>query len=111
MLQKFDAKLATTSPTHAYLRTALRDIACDWWSKKTHAQIVSAETQDLKSVGHASEVCSLLMACWILNIIYTLEHPNAGDRLKAPITNVSTLISPPSRSVSVFCVQFLIYSH
>ena len=73
-----------TSPTHAYLRTALRDIACDWWSEKTHAQIVSAETQDLKSVGHASEVCSLFMACRILDIIYTLEHPNADDRLKAP---------------------------
>ena len=68
-----------TSPTHAYLHMALQDIACDWWSEKTHAQIVSMETQDLKSVGHASEVCSLFMACQILNIIYTLEHPNTDD--------------------------------
>jgi hypothetical protein len=82
-LQEFDATLASSSPTHTYLRSAMRDVACDRYRDKTTAQIISAETQDLhKSVGHASEVCSFLTACRLMDIIYMLDHPD--DALSAP---------------------------
>jgi hypothetical protein len=62
-LDKFDMKLATTSPIQAYLRTALCDTTSnDRYSDQTTAQIVLAKSQDLKSPGHASAVCSLLTA-------------------------------------------------
>jgi hypothetical protein len=78
----FDSKLANTSPTHAYLRTAMRDIACDRFLDSSFDHIVSTESIDLRSTGHASEVCSLLTAYRVLDIIYALEHP---DALKAPV--------------------------
>jgi len=81
-MQKFDSRLAITSPSNAYLRTAMRDIACDRYKNSTFDEIVSAESIDLKSTGHASDVCSLLTAYKLLDILYALEHP---DALKAPV--------------------------
>jgi len=78
----FNLQLANTSPTHAYLHTAMQDIACDRFMNSSFEQIVSAKSSNFRSTGHASEVCSLLTAYRVLNIIYALEHPNA---LKAPI--------------------------
>jgi len=69
----FDSRLANTSPTHAYLRTAMWDIACDRFMNSSFEQIVSAESIDFRSTGHASEVCSLLTAYRVLDIIYALE--------------------------------------
>lgn len=82
-LNKFDIKLATTSPTLAYVRTALRDVSCDRYINKTTRQIVTAETGDLmKSPNHASAVCSVLTAYRLLDIIYALDNPD--DRMQAP---------------------------
>jgi hypothetical protein len=82
-LNKFDMKLATTSAIQAYVRAALRDTTIDdRYSDKTAAQIVVAESKDLKSSGHASDVCSLLTAYRLLDVIYALENPDSA--IKAP---------------------------
>ena len=81
-LHKFDVKLARTSPTLAYLRTALRDHSCDRYIDKTKVQIVTAESKDLKSPNHASEVCSVLAAYRLVDVIHALEKPD--DWVKAP---------------------------
>ncbi|KIM35727.1 hypothetical protein M413DRAFT_32284 [Hebeloma cylindrosporum] len=82
VLDKFDRTLASTSPTHAYLRTAMRDKACDRLSGKTVEEIVAFETRD-QSAGHASAVCSVFTAYRIFDIIYLLEKPNGA--LQAPV--------------------------
>jgi hypothetical protein len=81
-LEAFDIKLASTSPTHAFVKTGLRDRSSDRFSDHSPAQIVSAETKSLKSSGHASEVCSVLTAYRLLDVMYALEHPD--DAIKAP---------------------------
>jgi hypothetical protein len=81
-LEAFDIKLTTTSPTHAFVKTGLRHRSSDRFSEHSPAEIVSAETRSVKSSGHASEVCSLLTAYCLLDIMYALEHP--GDAIKAP---------------------------
>ena len=84
-LQDFDTKIAAMSHTSSFLRTALRDVGCDRYSDKTQAEIVSSEWMALqRSVGHASEVCSLLTACRVMDIIYMLDSPE-NDALSAPI--------------------------
>jgi len=60
----------------------MRDIACDRFMNSSFDEIVSAETIDLRSTGHASDICSLLTAYRVLDVIYALEHP---DALKAPV--------------------------
>ena len=81
-LEAFDIKLATTSPTHAFIKTGLRDRSSDRFSEYSPTEIASAETKSLKSTGHASEVCSVLTAYRLLDVMYALEHPD--DAIKAP---------------------------
>lgn len=75
-LNKFDSKLAATSMTQAYVRSALRDISDDRYSQMTTAQIVAAERKDMKSTDHASAVCSVVTAYRLLDVIYALEKPD-----------------------------------
>jgi len=81
-LEAFDIKLATTSPTHAFIKTGLRDRSSDHFSDISTAEIVSAEGQSLKSSNRASQVCSALTAYRLLDVMYKLEHPD--DAIEAP---------------------------
>ena len=81
-MQAFDTTLALTSPTIAYVRTALRDSACDRYVDKTVEEIASVESREFRSVNHASQVCSLLTAYRLIDVIYGMEHPE--DALCAP---------------------------
>jgi len=109
-LDKFDMNLATTSPIHAYVRTAMRDTTSDdRYSHKTTAQIVSAESKDLKSSGHASDVCSLLTAYRLLDIIYALEHPD--NAIKAPHHRRLKMDFGSFNVSALCCVRRSQYSH
>ena len=80
-LNKFDMNLASTSPMLApYVCMALRDTTCDRLSNLTDVDIVSLERKDLKSVSHASDVCSVFAAYRLLDIIYALENPDGPVR-------------------------------
>ena len=61
----------------------MRDVQCDRYSKMAEAQIIVAEERDLqKSVKHASEVCSVVAAFRLMDVIYKLDYP--GSALSAP---------------------------
>jgi predicted double-glycine peptidase len=60
----------------------MRDTACDRYANNTNAQIIFAEAQDLKSTNHALEVCSLLTAYRLFDVISNLDHPD--HELTAP---------------------------
>jgi len=81
-LEAFDIKLATISATHAFVKTGLRERSSDHFLEHSTAEIVSAESRSLKSSGRASEVCSLLTAYRLIDVMYALEHPD--DAIKAP---------------------------
>ena len=81
-LDAFDIKLGGMTATNAFVKTGLRDRSSDRFSDHSPTQIVLAETKSLKSAGHASEICIVLTAYRLLNIMYALEHPD--DAMKAP---------------------------
>ncbi|KIM38064.1 hypothetical protein M413DRAFT_13028 [Hebeloma cylindrosporum] len=81
-LDQFDINLATMSHTHAFVKTALRDIHCDRFAGKTSAEIIPAESQTLRSTGHASDISSMLTGYRLVDIMYELEHPDNAP--KAP---------------------------
>jgi hypothetical protein len=81
-LEAFDIELAKTPLTHAYIKSGLRDTSNDRFKDYSPAEIVSAESKNLKSAGRASEVCSVLTAYRLLDVMYALEHPDNG--VKAP---------------------------
>jgi hypothetical protein len=81
-LEAFDIALATASPTHAFVKTGLRDRSCDRFSDTSPTQIASAEKLSMKSGSRTSEICSVLTAYRLLDIMYALEHPD--NAIKAP---------------------------
>lgn len=81
-MDEFDIKLGGITATNAFVKTGLRDRSSDIFSDHSPSQIVSAETKSLKSAGRASEICSVLTAYRLLDIMYALEHPD--DAMKAP---------------------------
>jgi hypothetical protein len=79
-LEAFDIALATASLTH--VKTGLRDRSCDRFSDTSPTQIASAEKLSMKSGSRTSEICSVLTAHHLLDIMYALEHPD--NAIKAP---------------------------
>ena len=81
-LEAFDSVLAAASPTHAFVKTGLRDTSCDCFSNTSPTKIASAEKLTMKSGSRTSEICSVLTAYRLLDIMYALEH--LDDAIKAP---------------------------
>lgn len=104
-LNRFDIKLAATSATQAYVRTALRHTSDDRYADKTPAQIVVAETNAMKSTNHGSAVCSVLTAYRLLDVIYALENPDG--LVKAPRHRPLKVNSASSQVSPLFCVRRL----
>ena len=75
-MQDFDIQLAAIPLANAYLRAAMRDVTCDRLAKSTQAEILLAERQEIQSsTDRASEICSFLTACRVMDVIYQLDHP------------------------------------
>jgi zona occludens toxin (predicted ATPase) len=70
------------SASHAFVKTGLRDRSCDRFSDTSPAEIPAAETRSLKSSARTSEICSVLTAYRLLDVMYSLEHPD--DPITAP---------------------------
>jgi len=61
----------------------MRDVVCDRYTNNTDAEIMSAEMKaHHRSPDRASDICSLLTAYRLMDIMYKLDHP--GDATSGP---------------------------